>query len=158
MSLSDELREIHGLTAFAELFGFDWDGDSDWTWHDVAVAMADRVDEELADEKEENGWAREFLNRMGRKCGTKDCPSLVAYVNKLEAENSKLRDEIAELEGTIECLKGLAEATGEENAKLRELVRDMWRDGMCECDKRGACAECEYHFPDRMRELGIEVE
>ena len=44
-----------------------------------------------------------------------------------------------------------------ENAKLRELVRDMWHDGMCECDERGACAECEYHFLDRMRELGIEV-
>jgi hypothetical protein len=43
-----------------------------------------------------------------------------------------------------------------ENAKLRELVRDMWRDGMCECDERGACAECEYHFPDRMRELGVD--
>lgn len=45
----------------------------------------------------------------------------------------------------------------EENAKLRELVQDMWRDGMCECDERGACAECEYHFPDRMRELGVEA-
>lgn len=44
-----------------------------------------------------------------------------------------------------------------ENEKLRELVRDMWHDGMCECDERGACAECEYHFPDRMRELGVEV-
>jgi hypothetical protein len=44
-----------------------------------------------------------------------------------------------------------------DNAKLRELMRDMWRDGMCECDERGACAECEYHFPDRMRELGVEV-
>lgn len=28
---------------------------------------------------------------MGQKCGTKDCPSLVAYVTKLEAENAKLR-------------------------------------------------------------------
>lgn len=44
-----------------------------------------------------------------------------------------------------------------ENAKLRKLVRDMWHEGMCECDERGACAECEYHFPDRMRELGVEV-
>ena len=44
----------------------------------------------------------------------------------------------------------------DENAKLRELVRDMWHDGMCECDERGACAECEYHFPDRMRELGVD--
>ena len=45
-----------------------------------------------------------------------------------------------------------------ENAKLRELVRDMWRDGMCECDERGACTECEYHYIDRMRELGVEVD
>lgn len=50
------------------------------------------------------------------------------------------------------------EMLGEENGKLRELVRDMWRDGMCECDERGACAECEYHFTERLRELGIEVE
>lgn len=45
----------------------------------------------------------------------------------------------------------------DENAKLRELVRDMWHDGMCECDERGACAECEYHYTDRMRELGVNV-
>ena len=45
-----------------------------------------------------------------------------------------------------------------ENAKLRELVRDMWSDGMCECDERWTCAECEYHYTDRMRELGIEVD
>lgn len=44
-----------------------------------------------------------------------------------------------------------------ENARLRELVRDMWHDGMCECDERGACAECEYGFPARMHELGVEV-
>ena len=53
------------------------------------------------------------------------------------------------------ALQKIAELKAE-NAKLRELVRDMWRDGMCECDERGACAECEYHFPDRMRELGVE--
>ena len=45
-----------------------------------------------------------------------------------------------------------------ENSKLRELVRDMWHDGMCECDERGACAECEYHYISRARELGIEVD
>ena len=45
----------------------------------------------------------------------------------------------------------------QENAKLRELVRDMWNEGMCECDERGACAECEYHYTDRMRELGVDV-
>ena len=44
-----------------------------------------------------------------------------------------------------------------DNAKLKELVRDMWRDGMCECDERGACTECEYGYHERMREAGIEV-
>ena len=45
-----------------------------------------------------------------------------------------------------------------ENAKLRELVRDMWNEGMCECGSRGKCARCEYGYPDRMRELGVEVD
>jgi len=44
-----------------------------------------------------------------------------------------------------------------ENAKLRELVADMWHEGMCECGSRGKCASCEYDYPTRMRELGIEV-
>jgi len=61
-----------------------------------------------------------------------------------------------EVEVTIAELR--TENLKDENEKLRELVRDMWRDGMCECDERGACAECEYHFPDRMRELGVEVD
>ena len=43
-----------------------------------------------------------------------------------------------------------------ENAELRELVRDMWNEGMCECGSRGKCARCEYGYPDRMRELGVE--
>ena len=44
-----------------------------------------------------------------------------------------------------------------ENKKLRELVRDMWHDGMCDCDEFGTCAECEYGYHERMRELGIEA-
>ena len=44
-----------------------------------------------------------------------------------------------------------------ENDKLRELVRDMWCEGMCECGSRGKCAECMYDYPTRMRELGVEV-
>jgi hypothetical protein len=51
-----------------------------------------KLREDLEFERSENGWAREFLNRMGQKCGTKDCPSLVAYVTKLESENAKLRE------------------------------------------------------------------
>ena len=60
-------------------------------------SMADEnaeLREDLEFERSENGWAREFLNRMGQKCGTKDCPSLVAYVTKLEDENAKLREQV----------------------------------------------------------------
>ena len=70
--------------------------------------------------------------------------------------------EAANIEGTllvnaedaieqVHCLQA-------ENAKLRELVKDMWHEGMCECGSRGKCASCEYDYPTRMRELGIEVD
>ncbi len=45
---------------------------------------------DLMDEREEYVWTREFMDRMAKHCGTKDCPSLVAYVEGLEAENAKL--------------------------------------------------------------------
>lgn len=46
----------------------------------------------------------------------------------------------------------------DKNAELRELVKDMWRDGMCDCDEQYTCDECEYGYHERMRELGIEVD
>ena len=58
----------------------------------------------------------------------------------------------------VGALVGKTNELEAENKKLRELMRDMWHNGMCECDERGTCAECEYHFPKRMRELGIEVD
>ena len=45
----------------------------------------------------------------------------------------------------------------QENAKLRELVRDMWNEGMCECGSRGKCESCMYDYPTRMRELGVDA-
>lgn len=43
-----------------------------------------------------------------------------------------------------------------ENAKLRELVRDMWREGAFE---PGACYEkAAERLEERTRELGIEVD
>lgn len=62
----------------------------------------------------------------------------------------ELCDMIAHLESD------LAESKAE-NAKLRELVADMWNEGMCECGSRGKCARCEYGYPDRMRELGVDA-
>ncbi len=38
------LRRVRNLHEFAELFGFDWEDGSDWTWHDVAAKMADTIE------------------------------------------------------------------------------------------------------------------
>lgn len=67
-------------------------------------------------------------------------------------------ESITELRGALLVASVDYRHLSEGNDKLRELVRDMWRDGMCECDERGACAECEYGYLDRMRDLGIEVD
>lgn len=115
---------------------------------------------------------------------------LMSRNRELRAENHHLHAEIAELEGTIECLKGLAEANYErcytceamldcdeclradashkelrglqaENAKLRELARDMLHWMPCQ----RPCQRCErYRYPEgcefeiRRRKLGVEVE
>lgn len=39
------LRNVGNLHQFAELFGFDWEDSEDWSWHDVAVKMADIIEE-----------------------------------------------------------------------------------------------------------------
>lgn len=61
-------------------------------WIDEVEAENANLQEDLEFERSENGWAREFLDRMAKHCGTKDCPSLVAYVTKLENENAKMRE------------------------------------------------------------------
>lgn len=75
-----------------------------------------KLREDLEFERSENGWAREFLSRLGPKCGTKDCPSLVAYVTKLEDENAKLRE-------LVDYMKPIAwyAASERERDRMREL-------------------------------------
>ena len=48
IELLDGLRSVGNLHEFAELFGFNWEDDSDWTWHDVAVKMADELEQAIA--------------------------------------------------------------------------------------------------------------
>ena len=92
--------------------------------------------------------------------------------NDLQRHCDNQRERIGELEGLYANAKAerdeanmafskehdRAEFLMRENAKLRELVKDMWHEGMCECGSRGKCASCEYDYPTRMRELGIEVD
>lgn len=77
----------------------------------------------------------------------------------------KLEDDLREKSGWLDSyarqlvpLKVENIKLSDQNAKLRELVRDMWRDGMCDCDERYTCAECEYGYHKRMEELRIEAD
>lgn len=99
-------------------------------------AERDRLREELEDERSENGWAREFLSRIGPKCGTHDVPSLPAYVSKLEAENAKLRTFI-DLKETCwkyigwcgECpYNGVDDEHDDCNCTVREKVNSLARE------------------------------
>lgn len=105
------------------------------------MAIADEL-RQYADKVIKEGgmyYSGEYLSRIAKTA------------ENLEAENDKLREQGARLfDKTLEL------AT--KNAKLQELVEDMWLDGMCECDERLTCDKCEYHYTDRMRELGIEVD
>lgn len=87
-----------------------------------------------------------------------DAELLRAMLSQVQTEKRCYMADNAELRERVDAAHMSRLLTENENERLRELVRDMWRDGMCECDERGACAQCEYHFLDRMRELGIEVD
>jgi len=73
-------------------------------------------------------WLRDFLNGIAAKCGTKDCPSLVEYVRRLEGEADE----------------------------LRELVRDLYYLSDTYFEDRELYWWKPYE--QRMRELGIEVD
>lgn len=102
-----------------------------------------------------SAWRREHTARTNLK----------RMLEQAEAENAKLKELVQDIRKQIGDadringrLVGENESLKAENEKLRELVRDMWRDGMCDCDEQYTCAECEYGYHKRMRELGIEVE
>ena len=59
---------------------------------------------------------------------------------------------------TEDELRGLCSDLYDHIDELKALIRDMWHDGMCDCDEFGACAKCEYGYLDRARDLGVEVE
>lgn len=95
--------------------------------------------------REEYDWMSDFNDRMAKHCGTKDCPSLVAYVNKLESENAKLRE--------------LAAGVG-------HLLFSLDVDYCASCPKDSINHPCPVYtvgggeclYKTDMRELGVEVD
>jgi len=88
------------------------------------------------------------------------------FVDASHALNN-LSHALALLESENASLRGAVDGLCNENAKLRELVRDVytlhWNGLDCtecpwfdECDTTGGCPWLSI-FADRMRELGVEV-
>jgi hypothetical protein len=86
-------------------------------------------------------------------------------MNALFDENSKLREEIEAAKHDLQVFSMRSVQLDAENAKLRELVREVWRS--CPVDEDD-CKKCPHYIvesdevwcdnPNRMSELGIEVE
>lgn len=142
MTVSEKLRLVQGLHSHAEMFGFKWDDDSDWTWHDVACKIADEVDAENAKLRE--------------------------YVQTLEAANIDVTSRLQDYIGQYDPTDAFVIEAKTKNDRLRELVHIlaycMSEDRDCDrCVLNGAdmptprISACD-ELPDRMRELGVEVE
>lgn len=70
------LRNVGNLHEFAELFGFDWDDpDWDWTWHDVAVKMADEIEAWNTSEEANTDWkaGAEYWQRLYEASHERTC-------------------------------------------------------------------------------------
>ena len=77
---------------------------------------------------------------------------------RLQAENVRLQDENARLRSCLSDDAENAKMIMGENVKLRELVRDMWRELAVACAEQVTSHETLRKVSDRMRELGIEVD
>lgn len=80
---------------------------------------------------------------------------LMAEVARLQGENAKLLKELEAEHALAETLGHYHEDAKAENAKLRELVRDMW-NWLAPTAVGGAAPLKGLH--DFMRDLGIEVD
>lgn len=106
----------------------------------------------------------------GKVCGMLSVVS--RHINEIESENAKLREQVLQLQLDWEGERDYADqmeakekqAVGE-NAKLRELCKDIWNDA-CHFDgfwdyvhdDGTIYREDELpHYQERMRKLGIEV-
>ena len=79
-----------------------------------------------------------------------------ADLQELKAEYDRLREYVEHERGVKEFVRVMAE-----NSKLRELMRDMFRD-FASCDyelkRHGRTFRAVTRYLDRMHELGVEVD
>ena len=97
--------------------------------------------------RNEYDWMYEFMSRMAERIrGDADVHNLADYVQKLEDENARLRSCLSDDAENAQAIMG-------ENAKLRELVDELYP--LAEYGRISSSELDRAH--DLMRELGIEV-
>jgi len=79
--------------------------------------------------------------------------ALERRIDELCAENEQLRQQVASIIGRSFRTADKMDCLDTENAKLRELVLDMWWQLLNAYDRK----EVD-EFADRMRELGVGVD
>lgn len=137
--------ECTGYTMRKEVGGIDW--------ADALLILADMVERDYVsrevyeDLRDEFTWETTFLHRMGKKCGTKDVPSLVAYVDKLEARVEELEAvdrRIAETDSRWEAaIRDLERMTAERDELQRQLETAFAPSGKLDAQSRAEIEDME---------------
>ncbi len=114
---------------------------------DAQEALARRIDELCAENEKLRGQGERLFDKT----------------LELGTENAKLRQERREYQATIDSLVDECADHKAENAKLRELCKDMYENpyALSECWECPHCGDgciSNCYYRDRLRELGIEVD
>lgn len=125
-------------------------GKAAWT---QGMAIADMVErdyvsrEVFEDLRDEFTWETTFLHRIGKKCGTEDVPSLVAYVDKLESRVEELEAvdrRIAETDSRWEAaIRDLERMTDERDELQRQLGTVFAPSGKLDAQARAEIEDAE---------------
>ena len=94
MTVSEKLRLVQGLHSHAEMFGFNWNDDSDWTWHDVACKIADEIDAENAELRE---LVRDYEELAAALCDARECDGCPFDSERTICEHMRLIARVGEL-------------------------------------------------------------
>ena len=141
-------------------------GAADTIW-ELRNKCADLMDEHLEHErvKAENAALREQMERLVTLLRN-DCDIDASWDGlrrfwsiELTEDGCLMRDRACKAEAENAWLRAMRDTWAENDAKLRELVRDMWHelDAATQYDAGGGRGVV-YEFADRMRELGMGVD
>ena len=175
-NISMGLREkVKGLHTFAELFGFNWEDDSDWTWPDVARAMADEIDAEEAELLEDidilfnkvdeySEWHCQVADMLGVEIDVSDMDNaptdseiqggIMLALRKVCNDSSRVAEADSRWEHAVKDASSLLS----ENEAMRCIIGRMWRiigGSKDEYEGIGTVAEIMELAP-MIKKLGIE--